>query len=171
MALVADTACSEATVTTTTQQPLVASIAPDLAPLDTTLPVVSIAGVSVDPVTFSLEPTQAHGRLTIQVDNSVPQCRQSNVLVSLQPSGDAEIDQQTTLSAVGALDASTIDAAVADSSGEGGSLGDFVIVSTVPGGAEAGSYQQTIEFELTIPGAAGAGAYQLVASVMVEPAE
>lgn len=161
----------DATITTTTQQPLGASLAPDLTPLDTTLPVVSIAGVSIDPVAFSLEATQTHGRLTIQVDNPVPQCRQSNVLVSLQPSGDAEIDQQTTLSAVGALDASTIAAAVADPSGEGGSLSDFVIVSSVPVGAEAGSYQQTIDFELTIPAAAGAGAYQLAASVMVDPAE
>jgi hypothetical protein len=42
-------------------------------------------------------------------------------------------------------------------------------VSVVQAGAAAGSYTQTIGFELTIPGQLGAGVFNVHASAVVEP--
>lgn len=161
----------QATVTSSTAQPLVARIDPVLADSDTSLPTVSIVGVDIDPVSFSLTDTQTHGTLTIQVDNPILQCRPANVLVAIQASTGSEIADAAYLTAVGSLDASGVAAAVPDTSGEGSSLDTPLVVSALPSGTEAGSYQQTIDFELTIPGATGAGLYQLNASAVVEPAE
>ena len=159
-----------AMVTTNTAQPLTATIDPVLAPLDMTLPTVSIVDVSVDPVAFSLTDSKTHGALTIRVDNPMLQCQPSNVSVSLLASAGSAIEHGALVSSVGSLDESSIAAAQPDGSGQGSNLDTFVVVSTVPDRAEAGSYLQTIDFELMVPGAIAVGTYRLDASAVVEPA-
>ncbi len=73
-----------------------------------------------------------------------------------------------TLQSTGDLNDAPPDGYLSVPPGEESSLVSLVNVSVVQAGAAAGSYTQTIGFELTIPGQLGAGAFDAQASAEVE---
>ena len=142
---------------------------PQLAPITSIAPTVSIVDFAIAPVEFSLSDQTTQGTLTIHVENSVMQCQDSIVSVSVQAFTGTDVRDIVTLQSTGDLTDAPPDGYIAVPLGEASSLVSLVSVSVVQAGAAAGSYTQTIGFELAIPGQLSAGEFGAQASAVVEP--
>ena len=142
---------------------------PQLAPITYIAPTVSIVDFAITPVEFSLSDQTTQGTLTIHVENSVLQCQDSVVSVSVQAFTGTDVQDIVSLQSAGELIDAPLDGYLSIPPGEDSSLVSLANVSVVQAGAAAGSYTQTIGFELAIPGQLGAGAFDAQASVVVEP--
>jgi hypothetical protein len=142
---------------------------PQLAPITYVPPTISIVDFAIAPVEFSLSDQTTEGTLTIQVENAAMQCQNSVVSVSVQAFTGTDLQDTVTLQSTGDLFDAPAEGYVAVPPGEDISLVSLVNVSVVQAGAAAGSYTQTMGFELTIPGQLSAGAFDAQASAVVEP--
>jgi len=142
---------------------------PLLAPIIYIPPIVSIVDFAIAPVEFSLSDQTTQGTLTIQVENAEMQCQDSIVSVSVQAFTGTDVQDSVILLSIGDLIEAPSDRYIPVSPGEASSLVSLVNVSVVQAGAAAGSYTQTIGFELTIPGQLNAGVFDAQASAAVEP--
>lgn len=124
-------------------------------------PDVTILGVGIEPVRFSLSDQITTGSATIQVRVDEPQCGESNIFVKL--TDDIASSPPISLTSVSADG----DAVLGFHQSPGQSLDTPVPIGVVSPSTATGFSTLTVSFELTVPGGLAVGVFAVNASAVV----